>query len=86
MDPLTFPIIAWIFSLLLIVGLLIVPRAAAAIASWRQLKRQSASAQALYREAREKELLELLATDPDDECLDLVGCILCRFDLQGHKS
>lgn len=91
MDPLRLVVIAWILSLLLAASLLIVPRAAAAISEWRNLRRRTfyraAIAQALAQEAREKELLELLAADPEPDCLhDLVGCILCRFDLEGHKS
>lgn len=88
MDPvMRLVAIASTLSLLLAAGLLIGPRVAASIAVWRQLKRQMFYAAAIHREAREKELIEFLATDPEPDCLhDLVGCIMCRFDLQGHKS
>lgn len=74
----------WGLSLLLIAVLLVGPRVGARIQYnlnlWRRARNQAAISAALAQEAHEKEQ-ELLATDDD-----LVGCILCRFDLAGHKG
>lgn len=78
----------WGTAILLVAVLLIGPRLAARIQFRRQLlsyyatldRNQAAISAALAQEAHEKEQ-ELLATDDD-----LVGCILCRFDLAGHKG
>lgn len=81
----------WATAILLVATLLIGPRLAARIQYnlnlWRRGRNQAAISAALAREAREKELLEFLATDPEPDCLhDLVGCILCRFELAGHEG
>lgn len=96
MDPLLrLAIVLWATPFLLVAVLLIGARIAARIQFRRQLlsyyatldRNQAAIRAALAQEAREKELLELLATDPEPDCLhDLVGCILCRFDLAGHEE
>jgi hypothetical protein len=74
----------WGTALLLVAVLLVGPRVAARIQYnlnlWRRARNQAAISAALAQEAHEKEQ-ELLATDDD-----LVGCILCRFDLAGHKG
>lgn len=85
MDPLLrLAIVLWATPFLLVAVLLIGPRLAARIQYnlnlWRRARNQAAISAALAREAHEKEL-ELLATDDD-----LVGCILCRFDLAGHEE
>lgn len=93
MDPLLrLAIVLWATPFLLLVAVLLVgPRIAARIQHnpnlWRRARNQAAISAAPAQEAREKELLEFLATDPEPDCLqDLVGCILCRFDPAGHKS
>jgi hypothetical protein len=86
MDPLVrLMALLWGLSIfLLLVVLLIGPRVAARIQYNLNLRRrarnQAAISAAMAQEAREKEQ-ELLATDDD-----LVGCILCRFDLAGHEE
>lgn len=85
MDPLLRLAIAlWATPFLLIAVLLVGPRVGARIQYnlnlWRRARNQAAISAALAQEAHEKEL-ELLATDDD-----LVGCILCRLDLAGHKG
>jgi hypothetical protein len=83
-------LVAWGLSLLLVLVLIIGPRIAARIQYdcnlWRRARYRAAIRAVLAQEARDKELLDLLAPAPEDTCHDLVGCILCRFDLEGHKS
>jgi hypothetical protein len=91
MDPLLRLVaLLWSLSLLLVVVLFVGPRLVARIRFRCDLKRRAfykaAISAVLAQEASDKALLELLAPAPEDTCQDLVGCILCRFDLEGHNS